>query len=114
MKIQHIILLSLTLSILLAGCSTQEIDPRVEALASCLKDSGALFYGAYWCGHCENQKEMFGASVKSLPYVECTQEQQRCAQANIEGYPTWVFADGTRQTGVQSFEALAEISGCEY
>ena len=30
------------------------------ALANRLKSRGSLMYGAYWCSHCQNQKELFG------------------------------------------------------
>ena len=28
-------------------------------------------YGLYWCPHCIEQKEMFGAAFHYVPYVEC-------------------------------------------
>jgi thiol-disulfide isomerase/thioredoxin len=39
--------------------------------AQCLTDSGAKFYGAFWCPHCQAQKSMFGGAKTLLPYVEC-------------------------------------------
>ena len=45
---------------------------QYDAFAQCLKDKGAIFYGAFWCPHCQNQKAMFGKSVQFLPYVECS------------------------------------------
>ena len=98
----------------LTSCGLEEATPEVQALASCLRDSGVLFYGADWCHNCVNQKEMFASAVDDLPYIECTQQEQRCAQAGIEGYPTWIFADGLRVSGTQSLSQLAELSGCEY
>ncbi len=67
-----------------------------DAFATCLKDKGAIFYGAFWCPHCKAQKEVFGSSVKLLPYVECstadgTNQTQICKDKNILSYPTWVF-----------------------
>ncbi len=87
-----------------------------DAFATCIKDEGAVFYGAFWCGYCRNQKEMFGNSQKLLPYFECStpdrKQLQVCEDKNIKGYPTWEFADGSRETGVLSFEKLAEKTGC--
>merc|ERR1712217_336666 len=41
-------------------------------LAAHLKAKGAIFYGAYWCPHCRNQREMFGAEALALiPMIEC-------------------------------------------
>lgn len=88
-----------------------------DGFAQCLKNSGALFYGAFWCPHCQAQKAAFGKSEKLLPYVECSQpngqgQLQVCTDAQIESYPTWVFSDGTRLDGEQSFEALAQKTSC--
>ena len=38
---------------------------RLAALADHLRESGAVFYGAYWCPHCQAQKQMFGAAARS-------------------------------------------------
>ncbi len=46
-------------------------DPVVQALAEHL-ELGALFYGASWCPHCQQQKALFGASAGRLPQVECS------------------------------------------
>ena len=37
-------------------------------VAKHLKESGAKMYGAFWCSHCEDQKETFGAGA-NIPYV---------------------------------------------
>ena len=86
-------------------------------LAQCLKDKGVVFYGAFWCPHCQSQKAMFGAAAKLLPYVECSTPDQKgqyqvCINKNVQSYPTWDFPDGSRMTGEVSFAKLAEKSGC--
>lgn len=91
---------------------------KYDGFAQCINDSGAKFYGAFWCPHCQNQKAAFGRSAKLLPYVECSERDGKgqlpvCTDAGIEGYPTWIFADGTRQSGNLPFETLSEKTGCE-
>lgn len=86
-------------------------------LATCLTESGAKFYGAFWCPHCQDQKRDFGSAVKDVPYVECSTpdgsgQTEECAAAGITGYPTWVFADGVRLSGYLSLNTLAERTGC--
>lgn len=90
---------------------------RLDAFAQCLKDNGAIFYGAFWCPHCQNQKKMFGKSERLLAYVECSTPDGRsqntaCQSKNIEGYPTWEFADGSRLTGEIALETLAGKTSC--
>ena len=34
-----------------------------DDFAKCLTENGATMYGTVWCGHCNNQKDMFGDSV---------------------------------------------------
>jgi thiol-disulfide isomerase/thioredoxin len=90
----------------------------LDGFAQCIADSGAKFYGAWWCPHCREQKEMFGRSERLLPYIECSgpnqggPQKEECNQANIEGYPTWVFADSSRLTGQVPLETLAQKTGC--
>lgn len=92
--------------------------PRIyDNFATCLGEAGAKFYGAFWCPHCGKQKQAFGPSQDKLPYIECSTADSRgqteaCIAAGIQSYPTWEFADGTRVTGEQSLETLAEKTGC--
>lgn len=89
-----------------------------DDFAKCLKDKGAVFYGAFWCPHCRDQKDLFGSSQKYLPYVECSSSDgnsqlEICKKEKIESYPTWQFADGSREEGELSLEKLSEKSGCQ-
>ncbi len=88
-----------------------------DAFAQCLADEGATFYGAFWCPHCQEQKELLGNSAKLLPYQECSTPDGRgqialCNEAGIESYPTWHFADGSVQPGVVPLATLAEKTKC--
>ena len=92
-------------------------SPEVVAFAKCLSEKGATFYGAFWCPRCQEQNAMFGAAKKYLSYVECSTPDGKgqlpvCQEANITGYPTWEFADGSRLSGVTPFATLAEKTGC--
>lgn len=91
---------------------------KYDTFATCLAEKGAKFYGTWWCPHCKNQKAMFGKSARLLPYTECaapgqtTGQLQVCKDAKIEGYPTWVFTDGSRETGEVSLARLSEKTSC--
>jgi hypothetical protein len=87
------------------------------AFAQCLSAKGVKFYGTFWCPHCMEQKRMFGQSKAYLPYIECStpdgnSQTPICQQANITGYPTWDFPDGSRVPGTLTFEVLAQKTGC--
>ena len=93
----------------------QEKD--LAPIAKCITESGAKFYGAYWCPHCADQKAMFGAAVKFLPYIECASptgdgQNPVCTSAGVESYPTWIFADGELITGTIPIDVLAVKAGC--
>ena len=46
--------------------------PKAVELATRLREAGAKMYGAFWCSHCQEQKQAFGAEAqRDLPYVEC-------------------------------------------
>ena len=90
---------------------------QYDTFAICIADSGAKFFGASWCPHCQAQKALFGKSAAKLPYIECstldqTGQTQMCIDQGIKSYPTWEFADGSRQVGELSFEQLASSTGC--
>jgi uncharacterized membrane protein/Zn ribbon nucleic-acid-binding protein len=92
-------------------------DPYLAGLAAALSDSGARFYGASWCPHCNEQKAMFGLSAERLPYVECSPggrqapASRTCVAAGVRSYPTWVFGDGERVVSVFSPSELADRIG---
>lgn len=88
-----------------------------DTFAQCIEDSGATFYGAFWCPHCQDQKKLFGKSAKKLPYVECSTpngqgQTQVCIDAKVETYPTWRFKDGTEKTGVIALSDISELTSC--
>ncbi len=93
--------------------------PRLKALAAHLSDSGARFYGAYWCPACQQQKALFEASADRLPYVECTPDGRggprdfACVANDINDYPTWII-DGRRYTGVIPVDELGHISNFKW
>lgn len=89
-----------------------------DELAQHISDSGAVFYGAYWCQFCSEQKAIFGRSARLLNYVECAvpgrpngEQTQACVDADITSYPTWDFPDQERATGVLSLEELSQRTG---
>ncbi|MDB5254220.1 MAG: hypothetical protein JWL80_286 [Parcubacteria group bacterium] len=94
------------------------IKPSVyDTFATCIKDSGTKFYGAFWCPHCQAQKALFGSAVHNLPYIECSNpdgksQNQACNDAKVSSYPTWEFPNGTRVSGEQSLKALSQATQC--
>jgi uncharacterized membrane protein len=92
-------------------------DPVVRALAEHLSEEDAVFYGASWCPHCQEQKRLFGSSAERLPYVECSPggrnapQSPSCSRAGIQTYPTWII-DGRPIVGqVLTLAQLAQATG---
>jgi uncharacterized membrane protein len=98
------------------GQPAREETPRLRALAEHLTKTQAKFYGAFWCRHCQDQKELFGPSAHRLPYIECTPAGQRgpmaaeCVAANVTSFPTWII-NGRRYQGTLTSTELADHSG---
>ncbi|MEC4802945.1 MAG: vitamin K epoxide reductase family protein [Jaaginema sp. PMC 1079.18] len=94
---------------------TTTSGPSEIALAEHLSEVGAAEYGAYWCPHCYEQKQLFGKQAfAKLDYIECDPEgknaqPQACVDAEVRSYPTWKI-DGEVYTGTQPLEKLAEVS----
>lgn len=91
---------------------------RAERLATCLTQKHVIFYGASWCPHCKEQREIFGSAFKDVPYVECSNDESlpakpECLDKKIDRYPTWIGDDGQKVVGVYKLETLAKKFGCE-
>ncbi|MEM1366784.1 MAG: vitamin K epoxide reductase family protein [Cyanobacteria bacterium P01_H01_bin.15] len=88
------------------------------SLAEHLTAIGAKKYGAYWCPHCFEQKQLFGKEAFSkVAYVECAEggkspDPQACQAAGVRAFPSWTI-NGELYEGTQSLERLAELSGYE-
>ena len=112
-----LLILGTIASVLLQSGSISTGPGKYDTFATCLKDKGAVFYGAFWCTHCQATKKAFGSSQKLLPYVECstadgTAQTQVCIDKKIVGYPTWEFADGSRLEGEVTMQQLADKTSC--
>jgi len=83
-------------------------------LVTKLNKAGAKMYGAFWCSHCFEQKQVFGKQAMSeFPYVECfpagykkgIDQEKVCEEADVRGYPTWVIK-GEKIEGDQTLQEL--------
>ena len=120
-KLKNILIVSIVGFAVVAGIfvlvSRNSQPGNLDAFAQCLEQKGAMFYGAFWCSHCQNQKTMFGKSAKLIPYTECStpdgaSQLAVCKDKKIEGYPTWEFSDGRRETGEVALETLSQKTEC--
>jgi len=91
--------------------------PGARELARQLREAGAKMYGAFWCPHCEDQREAFGReAMADFPYVECFPDGLKpgvgisavCKEAGVENLPTWVI-NGRKVEGEQSFNTLRSM-----
>lgn len=112
-------------AVLTAAAGSGKPDPDLSTLPASnaeqlglsrhLKQTGALFYGAWWCPACSRQKALFGREGMSLlPYVECDRvpsDRDVCVAAEIKAFPTWVLKGKERLIGVQSLDELKSWSG---
>ncbi len=100
-----------------AGLAITTTSGKAElALAAHLKQVGAKMYGAFWCPHCHDQKQLFGReAVSQINYIECDPEGKNpqpglCQAANVQSYPSWEIK-GQSVSGTQTLEELAQLSG---
>ncbi|ERN41585.1 putative membrane protein [Rubidibacter lacunae KORDI 51-2] len=88
------------------------------ALAEHLTAVGAKKYGAFWCPHCHEQKQLFGKEAfQKIDYIECADpgtnvQSPACKTAGVRSYPSWEI-DGELYPGLQTPEELAALSGYE-
>jgi len=91
-----------------------ESSQAEKALAAHLTSIGAACYTAWWCPHCQEQRENFGKEAVELgPFVQCAGMDQRmlpfCKEKDIKGYPTWVIGD-KQFSGARDLSELANMS----
>ncbi|MEC4983878.1 MAG: vitamin K epoxide reductase family protein [Oscillatoria sp. PMC 1068.18] len=86
------------------------------ALANYLTEIGVKKYGAFWCPHCYEQKQLFGKEAfAKVNYIECdpggkNPQREVCQASGIKSYPTWEIK-GELYPGVKTLAELAELSG---
>ena len=95
------------------------VQHKHDGFARCLTERGVKMYGAWWCPHCVEQKEKFGASFEYVPYVECGikgdthGQSQICKDENVKHYPTWQFPPtGERVERTFTLQELSDRTGC--
>ncbi|WP_017325864.1 vitamin K epoxide reductase family protein [Synechococcus sp. PCC 7336] len=110
-----------TLLVVVGVYANQPKSPSAFAagLAEHLQQTEIAMYGANWCPHCQEQKELFGTAFNQLHYVECspyggrgTPQAPECVAEEIKSYPTWIYK-GDRIYGIQTLEQLAALTGFE-
>ncbi len=89
---------------------------RYDDFAKCMASKQVKMYGAYWCPHCAEQKEILGKSYRFV-YVECGvqgshSESDECKALGIKGFPSWRFPDGSMIPLVFSAAELSDKTGC--
>jgi hypothetical protein len=102
-------------SVPLYATSASASEPDLKSLAECISESGAKFYGAYWCPFCARQLKYFGEHAELLPYIECSEKGSTDMLPKCErfmGLPTWTFVNHIPREGVLTPEALATTTGC--
>jgi uncharacterized membrane protein/glutaredoxin len=95
---------------------TTTSGPSEIQLAQHLSATDAKMYGAYWCPHCHDQKQLFGeTAAKEIPYVECAEGGQNAQVSlcrsveGLTGFPSWEV-NGELLVGAQTLETLADAS----
>ena len=100
----------------ITGKVTGKNTASIDDFAKCVGEKTKM-YGAFWCGHCQNQKKMFGSAFQYVDYIECdprgeNSQTDLCLAVGIQGYPSWEI-NNKLYPGEMSLEKLAELSGCE-
>ena len=84
--------------------------------AKYLTKNKIVMYSAWWCSHCNDQKNLFGKeAVEELTIIECAKDGKNsqyklCEEKEIQGTPSWEI-DGKIYSGTKTLNQLAELSG---
>lgn len=94
-------------------------SPQALAIGKRLQEKNAKMYGAYWCSHCNNQKQELGYEVvtgkQMFTYVECAKDgvdsQYSTCKAlkdEVPGFPTWEIG-GKYYPGEKTLDELEKL-----
>ena len=103
--------------------SRENASPPITTLSSIekinfakyLNDNNIVMYSAYWCPHCNDQKQLFGKkAVEELLIVECAKDGKNnqyklCQEKGIEGFPSWEI-NNQIYSGTMSLNELAKMT----
>ena len=103
--------------------SNEKVSPLITTLSSkekinfakFLNDNNIVMYSAYWCPHCNDQKQLFGKeAVEELIIVECAKDGKNnkyklCQEKDIEGFPSWEI-NNKIYSGTRSLKELAKMT----
>ncbi len=104
------ILVALLSVVFLAWCRSS--PKNLDSFAQCLTDQWATMYGTESCSYCQKQKKSFGDSFEKIDFVDCAKNTNECTMEEIQGLPTWTFANREKLVWLQTMEALAEKGNC--
>ncbi|MCX6712573.1 MAG: peptidoglycan-binding protein [Candidatus Vogelbacteria bacterium] len=83
---------------------------------ACLNKKGVRVYTILECPACEQQANLFGKNWPAVQKIDCgtypSNISATCTNAGIKGFPAWVFGDGSKLEGSQTFPSILEHSGC--
>ena len=103
--------------------SNEKVSPVITSVSSkekinfakFLTNNNIVMYSAYWCPHCNDQKQLFGKkAVEELKIVECAKDgkdnqYELCQEKGIEGFPSWEI-NSQIYSGTMSLNKLAEMT----
>ena len=101
----------------------ERVSPKITTVSSkekidfakYLSNKNIVMYSAYWCPHCNDQKQLFGKqAVEELIIVECAKDGKNnqyklCQEKGIEGFPSWEINNGI-YSGTMSLDELAKMT----
>ena len=105
-------LITAVIIILLTFYIRAQTPGKYDDFTKCLTEKGVIIYGNDYCQYTTRQLNDFGNSDKYLKYVKCADNKELCDSKGVKITPAWEM-NGQMYEGVQSFERLSTLSGCE-
>jgi hypothetical protein len=81
-----------------------------EKVMMCIANKSEIYYSRT-CVACASQEDILGNYFDVFQKTECIAEKQKCRDAEIERYPTWII-DNKKYIGVHTISQLRMLTGC--
>jgi thiol-disulfide isomerase/thioredoxin len=114
MKIKNIFIIIMISMIFLVACTNNNQDYGLKEFNDCLGEKGLVIYGTEWCPACKGLVQSLGGYDKvEAIYVECLEEQERCAEETKTDYVPEIQINNEVYEGSRTLEALSQLTGCK-
>ena len=113
-KILIIIILFLLISFFVLNKKQEKQDlNQMEEFIQCLAKENVVIYGSQYCPACSALVDQFKGYDIKLIYVECNEEQEKCAKETQTDFVPEIQINKQNYSGLKKIENIGQAVNCQ-